>query len=181
MLSLKLTAIGDGSVGKTCLLISYTSNTFPEDYSPTVFDSYETHIDLSGSKIHLSLTDTAGQEDYDKLRPLSYHSTDAFILCFSVANHPSFINITQKWIPELKQHKQLDVPFILVATKVDLREQAHLKLIGEPEGRALAKKIGAYGYVECSAKTQTGLHEVFKLAAEAARNKKKKSKRCSIL
>jgi Ras homolog gene family, member A len=131
--------------------------------------------------VHALIFLSAGQEDFDKLRPLSYHGTDCFIVCFSVANHPSFLNITQRWLPELKQHKQSHIPFILVATKVDLRNQSSLKLISEAEGRALAKKIGAYGYVECSAKTLAGLDEVFNMATDAARRPKEKSKICSIM
>ncbi|SPQ97999.1 Ras family [Plasmodiophora brassicae] len=180
MESYKLTAVGDGTVGKTCMLITYTTNTFPQDYTPTMFDSYETDVNVNGVKTHVILTDTAGQEDFDQLRPLSYNSTDCFILCFSVASHPSFENITQRWIPELKMHAP-KVPIVLVATKVDCRSQPHLKLISEAEGRALARRIEAYDYIETSAKTMTGLDQVFLSAIRAARNPKAKARRCNIL
>ena len=155
------------------MLISYATDTFPETYIPTVFDNYQANVMVDNKPVSLGLWDTAGQEDYDRLRPLSYPRTNVFLLCFSVVNPTSFENIEKKWYPEISQYwseKDRDVPCILVGTKSDLRsdEETKKKLakmnqepITHEQGVELAKKIKAACYLECSAKTQEGLKEVF--------------------
>ncbi|CAF0970783.1 unnamed protein product [Rotaria magnacalcarata] len=166
---IKLVIVGDGTVGKTCMLMSFTSNAFPEEYVPTVFDNYTSNVVVDNVKVSLGLWDTAGQEDYDRLRPLSYPQTDVFVLCFSVISPTSFTNITNKWMPEIRHHCP-DTPVILCGTKIDLREDREFvnqlqrqtfQPIKREQGQRLCKKIRAFKYVECSALTQKGLKQVF--------------------
>lgn len=80
----KLVIVGDGACGKTCLLIVFSKDQFPEVYVPTVFENYIADIEVDGKQVELALWDTAGQEDYDRLRPLSYPDTDVILMCFSI-------------------------------------------------------------------------------------------------
>jgi len=176
----KLVIVGDGAVGKTCMLISYTSNSFPSDYVPTVFENYSTNVMIDEKPVNLALWDTAGQEEYDRLRPLSYPQTDVFLVCFAVTNKDSFNNVKSQWIPEIRHHCP-NVPFILVGTKSDLRKNNKKdEMISEEEGVAMAKDIGAVIYLECSAITQAGLHAVFDKAIRTALSKESKKYPCIL-
>ncbi|XP_052071688.1 ras-related C3 botulinum toxin substrate 2-like [Mytilus californianus] len=176
MQHIKCVVVGDGNVGKTCLLICYSTNTFNDDYTPTIFDNYKTTVKVNDIYIELGLWDTAGQEDYDRFRPLSYPQTDVVLVCFSLVHRPSFENVIGRWIPEISHHLP-GIPIVLVGTKLDIREDAepnkskHFDNKNHPvsfsEGQSLAKKIDAVKYLECSAKTQEGLNLVFEVAIKA--------------
>jgi len=119
----KCVVVGDGAVGKTCRLISYTTNTFPKDYVPTIFDNFFTNVMIDGQVVNFHLWDTAGQGEWDKLRYLAYPETDCFILCFDISSPDSLANLKQKWMPEIVQHRP-GVPYVVVGTKRDLRTGA---------------------------------------------------------
>src|SRR5687768_425148 len=103
-INIKIVVVGDDGNGKTSLLITYTSNSFPKDYLPTLFDNYSPGVNVDLTKPNLCLWDTAGKEDYDRLRPLSYPQTDVVLMTFSVVNEDSFNHIKEKWVPEIQQH-----------------------------------------------------------------------------
>jgi len=147
---------------------------------------------VDGKPINLGLWDTAGQEDYDRLRPLSYPQTDVFLMCFSIISPPSFENISQKWYPEIAHHCP-NVPIILVGTKLDLRSDTEtvsrlrekgLSPIQFEHGMQKAKEINAIKYLECSALNQTGLKAVFDESIRAViapkTSKKKSTPKCVI-
>ena len=188
--TIKCVVVGDGAVGKTCLLMSYATNTFPKEYVPTVFDNYKVTVPIDSEPYTLGLFDTAGQEDFDKLRVLTYPDTDVFLVCFSITNPTSLTNDEQKWIPELQEHAPTNKPFILVGTQVDLRNDretiAELSKRNERPvttkmGKAVAKRVHAAGYFECSALTQEGLKEVFHEAMTIALDPPVAQGKCCIL
>jgi len=163
------------------VLISYTTNSFPGEYVPTVFDNYTANAIVEGIPVNLGLWDTAGSEEYNTLRPLSYPGTDVFIICFAISSPSSYQNVKDKWFPEVN-HNNPNTPILLVGTKLDTREHADtlqslkeqgLKPVITEEGDKLAKDINAYKYMECSALSQKNLPLVFEEAVKAVFAKQK--------
>ncbi|KAH0791183.1 Cdc42 [Histomonas meleagridis] len=185
---IKVVVVGDGAVGKTCLLWAYSKKEIPPDYVPTVFDNYVVKLQVNGQDVNLQLWDTAGQEDLENIRVLSYTNTDIFLVCFSVVEPTSLTNVQTKWLTELKQYTK-DPKIILVGTKKDLRndedtiaalEQNGQKPITPQQGKQKAQEIKAIDYAECSAMTQEGVKQVFDMALTAALRPPKKSV-CTLL
>lgn len=198
MQNIKCVVVGDGAVGKTCMLLTYTTNTFPEEYMPTIFDNYSAEVMVGDSMVvTLGLWDTAGQTDFDNLKSLSYPQTDVFIVCFSLDEMTSFENVRNKWVPDFQKHAP-GAPFIIVGTKLDLRNAAQKAgttssgsstFISRSQGESLREELKGAKYLECSAKTQEGLKQVFDEAIKcvlvnrniAGSKDKKKASKCTIL
>ncbi|KAJ5111137.1 GTP-binding protein RHO3 [Penicillium argentinense] len=140
--------------------------------------------------MELSLWDTAGQEEFDRLRALSYEDTHVLMLCFSVStghtshterpdltkrvqvdSPDSFENVGSKWIAEINENCP-GVRVVLTALKCDLRkddeENENPNAISFEQGLAKAKEIGAVKYLECSAVQNRGIRESFYEAAKVA-------------
>lgn len=196
---LKCVFIGDGAVGKTSLIISYTTNGYPNEYVPTAIDTYHATVHIDGQPLTLELCDTPGQDDFDTLRPLVYPGTDVFLLCFSVVMPSTFQNVKEKWIPEIRGQSK-KTPIVLIGTQADLREDAKTLVglrnskeqpISEAEARKVAGNLGCETYIESSSLTQKNLKEVFDSAIveglrfrairEQKGTKGKKQKKCTIL
>lgn len=166
----KLVVVGDGGCGKTCMLISYSRGEFPEGYVPTIFENYISQVRGSQGKIiQLSLWDTAGQEEYDRLRPLSYPDTNVVVVCYAVNNIISLHNVREKWAPEVKMFCE-DVPLILVGTKLDMLSSSGEDAVSFEEAEQLSKEIGAIKHIRCSAKTTENIRDVFNVALAISQN-----------
>jgi len=176
-------------------LVAFSKGTFPEDYVPTVYENYVADVEVDGKHVKLALWDTAGQEDYDRLRPLSYPDSHVVLICFAIDSPDSLDNVQEKWISEVK-HFCAGCPFLLIGCKADLRcdpvvtkelRKTNQRPVTPEEGIAVANKIGARQYLECSAKAGEGVREVFQHATHAALlgppQKKKKKNRggCIVL
>lgn len=189
---IKCVVVGDGAVGKTCMLMSYATNKFPTEYVPTVFDNYSVTVQIRGTSYQLGLFDTAGQEEYESLRILSYPGTHVFLLTYSVVMPDTMKNIELKWLPEVRQRCPTSA-FLIVGTQIDLRDdektrqklqKRKLKPVTSEEGIRLAKRLTADCYVECSALIKTGLKDVFDealLAVLEPKIKRRHGSKCVIL
>ncbi|KAH3901139.1 Rho family GTPase RHO4 SCDLUD_002621 [Saccharomycodes ludwigii] len=166
----KIVVVGDGAVGKTCLLITYTSGRFPTDadYVPTVFDNYVTNITYKDKyNIELALWDTAGQEEYNRLRPLSYSDVDILLVCYSADNKTSFENVRELWIPEVV-HFCPRTPIILVGLKSDRYSDKYSDAFVDPlkvEQMVKNKEFAnVFVHLQCSAKSGYNIEEIFNTA-----------------
>ncbi|MCO5610684.1 hypothetical protein L7F22_064925 [Adiantum nelumboides] len=118
----KLVIVGDGACGKTSLLCVFAIGQFPSQYEPTVFDNYVAEIRLDGKPVQLALWDTAGQEEYERLRPLSYASAHVILIAFSIDTPDSLENAQYKWAEEVRRICGPHVPVLLVGCKRDVRD-----------------------------------------------------------
>nr|KAG5705072.1 hypothetical protein BaRGS_018802 [Batillaria attramentaria] len=172
-----MVVVGDGDCGKTCLLHRFAQDEFYTRYIPTVFEVQTKKVPYKGQEVELVMYDTAGQEDYDRLRPFSYTDTDVIIVCFSLDNPDSLTNVLLNWVPEVRYYCG-KVPLLLVGTKKDLRDEASgdweladvtessvrgtvPQFVHYEEGLAVASKADAEAYYESSAKTGEGTATIF--------------------
>ncbi|KPM38561.1 hypothetical protein AK830_g7970 [Neonectria ditissima] len=205
----KLVLLGDGACGKTSLLNVFTRGYFPTVYEPTVFENYVHDIFVDSVHIELSLWDTAGQEEFDRLRSLSYvphanrgprilppDDTDLIMLCYSVDSKDSLENVESKWVGEITDNCP-GVKLVLVALKCDLREQGEGEeddadageqrekrpTITYDQGLEVARRIGALRYLECSAMKNRGVNEAFTEAARVALSvrKDREDSKCAVM
>jgi len=172
----KLVIVGDGACGKTSLLCSFALGEFPKEYHPTVFDNYVAEIRLDEKPVQLALWDTAGQEEYERLRPMSYSKSHVILIAFALDTPDSLENVTTKWIEEVRSICGPTIPVILVGCKADLRPSiAHPNTPDNPcpwvtreKGERVANAIGARAYKECSALKIEGVDDVFETATRAS-------------
>ncbi|KAI9502094.1 GTP-binding protein Rho1 [Coemansia spiralis] len=173
----KAVIIGDGGCGKTCLLHVYREGEFPPDdqYIPTIFEEWVSEVAVDGRVVELALWDTAGQEDYDNVRYPCYNGASVVIICFSVDSPDSLENVQEKWIGEVLEYAGR-VPILLVGLKEDLRHNQgiveQLRRDGQQpttrdQALGVARAIGAHMYLECSAKENRGVKEIFAAAIKA--------------
>ena len=192
MQSLACVLVGDHTVGKTTLVISYSRKTFPV-VIPTVIDNCTVDIVVDEKPMKLELRDTADSEDYESVRLLSYPQASVALICFSLISPSSFYNALRKWYPEVRENCP-KTPIVLVGTKLDLREQLHTSQdlegipfpsISHSEGVNMMKRMKSVKYVECSATTGEGLddlfHEAVKAALRALKRGERRKGKCCIL
>jgi len=196
MQAYKVVVVGDGAVGKTCLLMCYTQKMFPREYIPTVFDNFSKNVSHNGNLIRLDLYDTAGQEDYDRLRVICYPNTDVFLVCYSVDSTTSVNNINEKWVEEISHHAK-EAMIILVGLKKDIRtdskaladlrkqgkelvQMAEVQKAAEKAGETMNQKVPI---IECSSLKMENVDQVFETAIGVALNKQGKQDQpcCTVL
>lgn len=163
--------VGDGLVGKTGLIQKFIRGDFIPEYVATLKDEYTTKLRASGDVYDLHVTDLAGEhEDLSSLP-----NPDVFIVCFSLVDKDSLDNVEQFWMPRIRSLGK-DIPVILVGTQLDMRKTNEQGHVSDEQGKFFAKQLKTNHYIECSAKMDFKIQDVFEKAVYAKiRHSKRKS------
>ncbi|KAH8810465.1 small GTPase-binding protein [Flagelloscypha sp. PMI_526] len=190
----KVLIVGDGACGKTCLFVRFARGSFPEIYVPTILENQVVKVQVDQREVELDLWDTAGQCEGPDLRPRLYTESQVILLAFGIDSPDSLDNVQEKWLPDIqfitRKASKIHPTLILVGCKTDLRSDErtveqlaryHQQPVSAEEAMAVAAKIGAVQYIECSAKTGEGVAEVFDTVARSlVKPRSKKGSSCIV-
>ncbi|TPX49179.1 hypothetical protein SeMB42_g02707 [Synchytrium endobioticum] len=158
----KLLLIGDSGTGKSSLLLRFTDDTWlqPDEVSATIGVDFKVKmVEVDGKRFKLTIWDTAGQERFRTLTSSYYRGAQGVVLVYDVSNRATFEHL-QLWFTELETYSSSrDVVKMIVGNKSD-KESGGSREVSRREGEAFAKRMGTL-FVEASAKTKSGVREVF--------------------
>jgi small GTP-binding protein len=168
----KIVMIGDGAVGKTAMTTRFTQNFFDADYKRTIGSDFAVkRLQLADidAQVTLQVWDLAGQPRFESVRQGFYRGARGGLLLYDVTRRRTFLN-AENWKEEAFRNLQNEIPLILVANKVDLKES---RVVTSEEGEEYAKEKG-FIYVESSALTGENVEEAYanlcKKMIEASKN-----------
>jgi len=153
----KLLLIGDSGVGKSCLLLRFSDDTYTESYISTIGVDFKIRtIELDGKTIKLQIWDTAGQERFRTITSSYYRGAHGIIVVYDTTDQESFSNLKQ-WLHEIDRHACDNVNKLLVGNKSDL---THKKVVDYPTAKEYADSLGI-PILETSAKNATNVEQAF--------------------
>ena len=156
----KVVLIGDGGVGKTCIISRFISNEFDKEVESTDGASYgtkELELPKLNKKINLDIWDTAGQERYKSLTKFFYKDAQIIIMVYDITKKLTFENIKNQWYKEIQELSGKNFILGIAGNKSDLYESEE---VPEKEAREYAKSINAV-YSLTSAQNNTGIKQLF--------------------
>jgi len=154
---IKLLLIGDSGVGKSCLLLRFSEDSFIPSFITTIGIDFKIRtIELEGKRIKLQIWDTAGQERFRTITTAYYKGAMGILLVYDVTDEKSFSNI-RNWIRNIEQHATESVNKMLLGNKCDMTDK---KVIDFDKGKALADEY-QIKFLETSAKNNINVDEAF--------------------
>jgi len=159
--------VGDPSVGKTWAAYSFTENSLPQNRGPSVMEQFSAIVRRPTGAVNLSIIDNSGDHALERGRSLAYPSAGVVMIAYAIDSQPSFDAVEAYWYPELRRYAPT-TPVVLAAMKLDLRGGGARTQITYEQGQAVANRIGAVAFHECSARTQAGLRNLFGAAIDLA-------------
>lgn len=155
--AIKIVLMGQGGVGKTAMVLRYTTGDFNEQYMPTIGDMYTKDVEVNGAPRHVEIDDTAGQEAYADLKKEKMSTGDGYILVYSITDDTTFAKLDRVREEIMRAQGGRPVPIFLVGTKKDL---AGDRAVSDKERVAKSRQWNCQSY-EVSAKSNDGIDEVF--------------------
>jgi small GTP-binding protein len=157
---LKVLLTGAAAVGKTSLVQRFIKHRFAANYKLTVgVDILTKDVEFKpGEVATLSIWDIGGQQRFEFIRSTFYKGAAGALLVFDLTREQTYIE-TRKWLTEIRQFSNENIPFVFIGNKLDLLEDVG-EVIDREEARAFAEKEGSI-YVETSAKTGINVDEAF--------------------
>lgn len=154
----KILIIGDSGVGKSCLMLRFTDDTFNEKQLATIGVDFKVkYMKEQGKKLKLAVWDTAGQERFRTLTSSYYRGAQGVILVYDVTQRETFDNL-RHWLDEVRTHSTNENAIkMLVANKVDLVND---QMVSRAEGEEFAVQ-NSMMFIETSAKTKIGVRQAF--------------------
>jgi small GTP-binding protein len=157
----KIVLVGDGAVGKTSLRKQYLGQGFDTDYLSTMGADFALHdTTIENTQIRWQIWDLAGQPVFKDVVLAYYTKIFGGVLVYDVTRRQTFENV-EKWLNDMREHsgREKNVPVVLLANKIDLREEG-AETVSTEEGKNVAAKLGI-PFIETSAKSGDGVEAAF--------------------
>jgi len=153
----KVVLLGEGRVGKTCLCLRYTKNSFTDAQESTIQATYnEKTLHVGKNSVKLMIWDTAGQERFHALGPIYYRDAQGALLVYDITDRDSFTKV-QHWVKELRKIVGSDIVLLIVGNKCDLERE---RQVSDDDAQSYARTVGA-NHLLCSAKSGKGVDNIF--------------------
>jgi small GTP-binding protein len=157
----KCVCVGSSAVGKTSIILRYTTGTFREYYAPTLGADFATkRVDVGTDNVRLQIWDLGGQEFLGNVRAMFYSGARGVVFMYDVTRGNTLVEL-EKWRDEVSSHVK-DYTSLVVANKTDLESE---RVISEDEGKKFAEALGAE-YIEASVKLNEGVADTFTTIAK---------------
>ncbi|CAG9310845.1 unnamed protein product [Blepharisma stoltei] len=153
--------VGDSGVGKSCLLLRFSENTFNEQHTVTIGVEFGTKlVKINNQQVKLQIWDTAGQESFRSITRSFYRRADGVLLVYDVNSKESFEGLSY-WLGEIRQHATSDIVIFLVGNQVDLTESENSREVSQDDANAYKNFHNLCGFKETSALSGFNVNETF--------------------
>ena len=161
--SYKVLLLGNSYVGKTCILLRFSEDSFNENYELTIGLNYRIKtLNIDNNPIKMQIWDTSGEEKFKAIARNFYRGAHGVLLVYDICDKNSFLDV-RDWIEQIVENTDNDnIVMILCGNKSDKKKE---RKITKEEGENLAKNYGI-PFFECSAKNNTNINEMFNTMAQ---------------